>query len=172
MAFGGGLEEVRAAMAHFTATVSWQRDGAAFLDNRYSRKHEWAFDGGVRVAASASPDVVPPPYAVAEAVDPEEAFVASLSSCHMLWFLSLAAKRGFRVDSYVDAAVGELKPDAAGQPRGDESDAAAEDDVLRRADTDRRGARGGAPRGARVVFHRELGEDAGRVRAVSGRGTE
>ncbi len=115
MAFGGGLEEVRAAMAHFTATVSWQRDGAAFLDNRYSRKHEWAFDGGVRVAASASPDVVPPPYAVAEAVDPEEAFVASLSSCHMLWFLSLAAKRGFRVDSYVDAAVGELKPDAAGQ---------------------------------------------------------
>ncbi len=102
-------------MATFTATVSWQRGAAAFLDNRYSRKHEWAFDGGVCVAASASPDVVPLPYSVAEAVDPEEAFVASLSSCHMLWFLSLAAKRGYRVDSYVDAAVGELKPDAAGR---------------------------------------------------------
>lgn len=111
----GGTVKAPRIMASFTATVSWQRDGAAFIDNRYSRKHEWTFDGGVRVAASASPDVVPLPYAVAEAVDPEEAFVASLSSCHMLWFLSLAAKRGFRVDSYVDAAVGELRPDADGR---------------------------------------------------------
>lgn len=102
-------------MAPFTATVSWQRDGAVFLDNRYSRRHEWTFDGGVRVAASASPDVVPLPYSATDAVDPEEAFVASLSSCHMLWFLSLAAKRGFCVDSYVDAAVGEMKPDADGR---------------------------------------------------------
>ncbi|HLP08899.1 MAG TPA: OsmC family protein [Opitutaceae bacterium] len=102
-------------MATFTATVYWRRDGAAFLDNRYSRKHEWTFDGGVRVAASASPDVVPLPLSVAEAVDPEEAFVASLSSCHMLWFLSIAAKRGFRVDSYVDEAVGEMGTNEAGR---------------------------------------------------------
>lgn len=103
------------AMKPFTAKVSWARAGAAFVDNRYSRGHAWEFDGGVCVAASASPDVVPLPLSVAEAVDPEEAFVASLSSCHMLWFLSIAAKRGFRVDSYVDNAVGEMAADAAGR---------------------------------------------------------
>ena len=101
-------------MAPFTATVSWQRGEAAFLDNRYSRRHEWVFEDGVHVVASAPPDVVPLPYSVAGAVDPEEAFVASLLSCHMLWFLSIAAKRGFRVDLYIDAAVGEMRPDAAG----------------------------------------------------------
>ncbi|MFT3830133.1 MAG: OsmC family protein [Opitutaceae bacterium] len=102
-------------MKPFTAKVSWSRAGAAFVDNRYSRGHAWEFDGGVRVAASASPDVVPPPLSVAEAVDPEEAFVASLASCHMLWFLSIAAKRGFRVDSYVDEAFGEMGPNEAGR---------------------------------------------------------
>lgn len=82
------------------------RGGAAFLDNRYSRGHVWAFDGGVEVPASSSTAVVPLPLSVAEAVDPEEAFVASLASCHMLFFLNFAAKSGFLVESYEDAAVG------------------------------------------------------------------
>lgn len=102
-------------MENFSATVSWRRDGAAFVDNRYSRKHEWRFDGGVTVPASAAPGVVPPPYSVSDAVDPEEAFVASLSSCHMLWFLALAAKRGWCVERYDDEAVGEMGTDAAGR---------------------------------------------------------
>jgi len=97
------------------ATVSWTRDGAAFTDNRYSRAHRWHFDGGVEVPASSSPSVVPVPLSVEHAVDPEEAFVASLSSCHMLWFLALAAKRGFVVESYRDDALGELGKDANGR---------------------------------------------------------
>jgi organic hydroperoxide reductase OsmC/OhrA len=86
--------------------VAWERGGAVFTDNRYSRGHRWTFDGGVEVPASASPHVVAAPLSVAAAVDPEEAFVASVSSCHMLWFLSLAAKRGLVVDRYRDDAVG------------------------------------------------------------------
>ncbi len=95
--------------------VAWDRDGARFTDNRYSRGHLWRFDGGVEVPASASPHVVPSPMSVAAAVDPEEAFVASLSSCHMLWFLSLAAKQGFVVDDYRDEAVGIMARDAGGK---------------------------------------------------------
>lgn len=90
----------------YEARISWKRDGAKFTDNRYSRGHDWSFDGGVRVPASSSPALVPLPYSVAEAVDPEEALVACASSCHMLWFLSLAAKRGFVVESYTDEASG------------------------------------------------------------------
>jgi organic hydroperoxide reductase OsmC/OhrA len=93
-------------MSEHTATIIWQRGDQPFTDNAYSRGHEWKFDGGATVPASASPDVVPLPMSVAENVDPEEAFVASLSSCHMLFFLSIAAKRGFVVDSYTDAAIG------------------------------------------------------------------
>ena len=93
-------------MSQHTVTVIWQRGEQAFTDNAYSRGHEWKFDGGATVAASASPDVVPLPMSVAENVDPEEAFVASLASCHMLFFLSIAAKRGYLVDSYTDAAHG------------------------------------------------------------------
>ena len=93
-------------MTDYTATIAWQRDGAVFTDNRYSRAHRWQFDGGVEVPASASPHVVPEPMSVAAAVDPEEAFVASVSSCLMLWFLSIAAKRGFVIDSYHDDAIG------------------------------------------------------------------
>lgn len=95
-------------MSEFTAVIEWQRNGAAFTDNRYSRGHRWVFDGGTKVPASASPHSVPLPLSVAAAVDPEEAFVAALSSCHMLWFLSIAAKQGFVVDSYRDEAVGVL----------------------------------------------------------------
>jgi organic hydroperoxide reductase OsmC/OhrA len=102
-------------MAEYKATVLWKRSGAAFTDNRYSRGHVWKFDGGIEVPASSSPHVVPLPMSVAEAVDPEEAFIAALSSCHMLWFLSIAAKRGFVVESYLDEAVGIMGKNADGQ---------------------------------------------------------
>jgi organic hydroperoxide reductase OsmC/OhrA len=102
-------------MAEHRAIVEWERDDANFLDNRYSRAHRWRFDGGVTVPASASPHVVPLPLSDPAAVDPEEAFVASLSSCHMLWFLSLAAKQGFVVDGYHDEAVGRMGRDADGR---------------------------------------------------------
>ncbi|MEM1270378.1 MAG: OsmC family protein [Bacteroidota bacterium] len=91
---------------HYTATVNWERGNASFSDNRYSRVHRWTFDGGVEVPASASPQVVPVPLSEPAAVDPEEAFVATVSSCHMLWFLSLAAKAGYVVDTYEDEAEG------------------------------------------------------------------
>lgn len=100
-------------MSTYETVVIWSRDGAAFTDNRYSRGHRWLFDGGVEVPASSSPKVIPLPMSVAGAVDPEEAFVASLSSCHMLWFLSIAAKRGFLVDSYRDEAVGVMAKDSS-----------------------------------------------------------
>ena len=102
-------------MAEHLATVSWQRDGEVFTDNKYSRAHTWRFDGGATVAASASPHIVRAPYSVASAVDPEEAFVASLSSCHMLFFLSFAAKAGYVVDRYEDEARGTLAKDADGR---------------------------------------------------------
>lgn len=102
-------------MSEYQAIVSWERRGAVFTDNRYSREHQWEFDEGVRVPASASPHVVPLPYSSAAAVDPEEAFVAALASCHMLWFLSLAAKRSLVVDSYHDPAVGVMGRDAEGK---------------------------------------------------------
>ena len=102
-------------MAEYKSVVEWSRDGAAFTDNRYSRGHRWLFDGGVEVPASSSPHVVPLPLSVAAAVDPEEAFVASLSSCHMLWFLSIAARRGFLVESYHDEATGTMAKDADGK---------------------------------------------------------
>lgn len=102
-------------MEQYRATVSWQRNGAAFTDQRYSRGHRWRFDGGVEVPASASPQVVPLPMSVEAAVDPEEAFVASLSSCHMLWFLAIAAQRRYVVESYDDDAVGLMEKDAEGR---------------------------------------------------------
>jgi organic hydroperoxide reductase OsmC/OhrA len=102
-------------MSEYRTVVVWSRDGAAFTDNRYSRRHRWLFDGGIEVPASSSPHVVPLPLSAAEAVDPEEAFVASLSSCHMLSFLSIAAKRGFMIDGYRDEAVGVLARDASGK---------------------------------------------------------
>ena len=105
----------RIDMSHYNATVTWQRKDAAFVDNKYSREHLWQFDGGIQVPASASPHVVPVPSSVAQAVDPEEAFVASLASCHMLWFLSIAAKRGFIVDTYGDEATGIMGKNAVGK---------------------------------------------------------
>jgi organic hydroperoxide reductase OsmC/OhrA len=102
-------------MHRYEATVTWRRDGAKFSDNRYSRAHEWAFDGGVRVPASSSPAVVPEPMSLASAVDPEEALVAATASCHMLWFLSIAAKRGYVVERYDDAAYGTMGRVASGK---------------------------------------------------------
>jgi organic hydroperoxide reductase OsmC/OhrA len=94
------------ARHEYQARVHWERGTAAFTDNRYSRGHTWHFDGGVEVPASASPLVVRAPMSVEAAVDPEEAFVAALASCHMLWFLHLAAQAGLQVDEYTDDAVG------------------------------------------------------------------
>ncbi|MFO0931091.1 MAG: OsmC family protein [Planctomycetota bacterium] len=102
-------------MGEHLCSVGWRRDGAAFVDRRYSRRHEWRFDGGVVVPASASPHAVPAPYSDARCVDPEEAFVAALSSCHMLSFLWLAAQRGVVVDAYDDDAVGTMGKNAAGR---------------------------------------------------------
>lgn len=95
-------------MSEHLATVRWNRGNADFGANKYSRAHDWEFDGGAVVAASASPDIVPLPLSAAENVDPEEAFVASIASCHMLYFLAIAAKRGFVVDTYTDHASGNL----------------------------------------------------------------
>jgi organic hydroperoxide reductase OsmC/OhrA len=102
-------------MAHYTAEILWLRGEQPFTDNRYSRRHTLRFDGGVEVPGSSSPHVVPLPMSDASAVDPEEAFVASLSSCHMLWFLAIAAKRKFRVDRYFDAAVGAMGKNTEGR---------------------------------------------------------
>ena len=102
-------------MSENRATILWRRDGATFTDRKYSRGHRWYFDEGVEVPASSSPHVVRLPLSIAAAVDPEEAFVASLSSCHMLTFLAIAAKRGFVVDEYRDEAVGILGKNEAGR---------------------------------------------------------
>lgn len=96
-------------MSSYLAEVRWKRDGQVFTDGRYTRKHVWRFDGGIEVPASSSVHIVPAPCSTHEAVDPEEAFVVSLSSCHMLWFLSLAAKKGWVVDDYHDEASGVME---------------------------------------------------------------
>ncbi len=103
-------------MSTYTAIVRWSRNGAeGFAKGQYSRAHEWAFDGGAVVPASASPHVVPKPWSDERAVDPEEAFIASLSSCHMLFFLDFARRAGFVVDAYVDEAEGVLGKRADGR---------------------------------------------------------
>jgi organic hydroperoxide reductase OsmC/OhrA len=100
----------------YTATVRWSRNAAPdFLKGQYSRAHEWAFDGGHVMKASASPHVVPAPWSDPEGVDPEEAFIASLSSCHMLFFLDFARRAEFVVDDYVDEAEGVLEKRADGK---------------------------------------------------------
>jgi organic hydroperoxide reductase OsmC/OhrA len=99
----------------YVARIHWERGAAVFTDNRYSRGHSWRFDGGVEVPASSSPQVVRVPLSVEAAVDPEEALVASLSSCHMLFFLSFAARDQWRVDAYTDDAVGLMGRNSAGK---------------------------------------------------------
>ncbi len=103
-------------MSEHLATIRWQRGDAAFTGGKFSRVHTWEFDGGIRVEAAASPSVVPAMFNSATAVDPEEAFVASIASCHMLTFLFYAARGGFIVDSYEDSAVGTLTKGENGVP--------------------------------------------------------
>lgn len=102
-------------MSEYFAKIKWVRgSNESYIDNKYSRGHEWIFDGGVTIQASSSPHIVPLPYSVAENVDPEEAFIASVSSCHMLFFLGIAAKRKYVIDSYVDDAIGIMEKDKDG----------------------------------------------------------
>ena len=102
-------------MTEYSAEVIWTRNGQDFISNRYSRKHLLRFDGGLEIPASSSPHVVPLPMSDATALDPEEAFVSSLSSCHMLWFLSIAAKQKFCVDRYFDQAIGIMAKNEEGK---------------------------------------------------------
>src|SRR6476620_11308185 len=95
-------------MSEHKATISWKRSGPDFLKGAYSREHTWSFDGGATVPASPSPSAVRPPFSNPANVDPEEAFVASIASCHMLTFLYVASKKGFEIESYEDEAVGQL----------------------------------------------------------------
>jgi organic hydroperoxide reductase OsmC/OhrA len=131
----------------YTATVAWRRTGDEdFAKGRYSRGHVWRFDGGVEMPASASPSVVPAPWSREDAVDPEEAFIAALSSCHMLFFLDFARRADILVESYEDAAIGTLERIAPGRmamtrvvlrPRiafaGDAPDQATLDDLHHKA---------------------------------------
>jgi organic hydroperoxide reductase OsmC/OhrA len=103
-------------MSQHKAFISWRSDGGEFQRGRYSREHTWSFDGGAVVVASPSPLVVPTPFSNPAAVDPEEAFVAAIASCHMLTFLHLASRRGFEVASYHDDAVGEMTKNERGIP--------------------------------------------------------
>lgn len=99
----------------YEARISWTRGEAAFTDGRYSRGHEWSFDGGITLPASSSPYVMPEPFSVLAAVDPEEALVAAAASCHMLCFLALAAREGFVVDSYEDEPFGVMERNTEGR---------------------------------------------------------
>ena len=103
-------------MSEYKATISWKRSFGDFLKGKYSREHTWSFDGGATVAASASPSAVPLPYSNPACVDPEAAFVAAISSCHMLTFLYLAYREGFQIDSYGDDAVGVMTKGENGVP--------------------------------------------------------
>ena len=134
-------------MSTYTATIRWTRkDDGDFAKGQYSRAHEWEFDGGVTIPGSPSPHVVPAPWSDSAGVDPEEAFVASLSSCHMLFFIDFARRDGLTVDNYVDEAEGVLEKRADGKiamtrvtlhPQvtwgGDAPDAAAIADLHHRA---------------------------------------
>lgn len=103
-------------MSEHVARIQWHRQsGEPFVDLRFSRAHTWQFDGGATIQGSSAPTSVPVPYSKPENVDPEEAFVAAISSCHMLTFIWLAAKEKFIVDSYDDAAVGRMSKNAQGR---------------------------------------------------------
>jgi organic hydroperoxide reductase OsmC/OhrA len=102
-------------MSEHRATVRWEQSGGPFAKRQYSRAHSWSFDGGVTVPAAASPSAVPAQFTDASAVDPEEAYVAAIASCHLLSFLPLAALAGFEVLRYDDEAVGRMTKNEAGK---------------------------------------------------------
>src|SRR5436190_22444100 len=103
-------------MAEHKANISWKQTSAEFLKGKYSREHTGTFDGGLTVPASPAPSVVPAPWSNPASVDPEEAFVASVSSCHMLTFVWLASREGFTADRYEDEAVGVMSKNERGVP--------------------------------------------------------
>ncbi|MDZ7757875.1 OsmC family protein [Rhodohalobacter sp.] len=102
-------------MAHYTVTIEWKRDGAKFLDHKYQRSHTWTFENGLTLKAAASSHIVGDSFTDPSAIDPEEAFTASVASCHMLWFLSIAAGRGFVVNKYSDHSEGVLEKNGEGK---------------------------------------------------------
>lgn len=102
-------------MTLHVAEIAWARGEAAFLDHGYSRAHVWRFDGGAEVPASSAPTSVAPPLSDPTAVDPEEALAAAVASCHMLFFLALAAKAGFVIDAYADRPEALLARDERGR---------------------------------------------------------
>jgi organic hydroperoxide reductase OsmC/OhrA len=102
-------------VSEHAAGVSWTRGDAVFTDLKYPRRHTISFDGGVVIPGSSAPQNVRPPLSDPTAVDPEEALMGALASCHMLWFLALAAKQGFVVDRYEGDAVGTMGPNDAGR---------------------------------------------------------
>ncbi len=102
-------------MSEHKAVIFWQCDTPDFLRGKYSRAHTWSFDGGVTVPASSAPSAVPVPMSNPDNVDPEEAYVAALSSCHMLTFLYFAYRGGFAVDRYEDEAVGTMSKNEQGK---------------------------------------------------------
>lgn len=103
-------------MSEHRAIIRWNRTGPDFATGRYSREHTWGFDGGITVPASSAPSVVPAPWSNPSNVDPEEAFVAAIASCHMLTFLWVASREGFQADSYADEAVGSMTKNERGIP--------------------------------------------------------
>ena len=102
-------------MGVYEARIAWSRGDQPFLDKRYSRAHDWTFDGGAVVPGSSAPSSVPVPMSDPAGVDPEEAMIASVSSCHMLWFLAFAANAGLVIDTYVDEASGKMGKNENGQ---------------------------------------------------------
>ncbi len=145
-------------MSTYTATISWKHEADGdFAKGQYSRAHEWAFDGGVTVPASPSPHVVPAPWSDPAAVDPEEAFVASLSSCHMLFFIDFARRDGLIVDSYVDKAEGVLEKRADGKIAMTRSHASPAGHLGRQCPRRDRHRRPPPPR-ARSLLHRQLSD--------------
>lgn len=103
-------------MSEHKATIRWAQAQGEFLKGSYSREHTWTFDGGVTVPASPAPTSVKPPYSNPANVDPEEAYVAAISSCHMLTFLWVASREGLEVTSYEDEAVGVMTKNERGIP--------------------------------------------------------
>jgi organic hydroperoxide reductase OsmC/OhrA len=98
-------------MSEHKVTLRWERGGAEFSYQTYPRDHIWSFDGGHTMTGTAAPAYLGTPANV----DPEEAFVASLSSCHMLTFLAIACKQKFALDSYGDEAIGYMEKNAEGK---------------------------------------------------------
>jgi organic hydroperoxide reductase OsmC/OhrA len=101
-------------MSNHSVSIQWSNTGPDFLNRKYSREHQWLFDGGFVVPASPSPHIVPAPWSNAANVDPEEAYIASIASCHMLWFLHVACDAGYEVIAYEDQAVGEMTKNEQG----------------------------------------------------------